>query len=61
MRDVLNTTLVRQRVSENTKDPFTVAIIEDCGRVVGHIPLGLSKLVSPFLELVDHRGESMET
>ena len=53
----INTILTLQREPENTKDPHAVAITEQSGRVVGHIPLGLSKIVSSFLKRINHRGE----
>ena len=34
-----------------------MAITEQSGRVLGHIPLGLSKIVSSFLKRINHRGE----
>ena len=53
----INTILTLQREPENAKDPHAVAITEQNGRVVGHIPLGLSKIVSSFLKRINHRGE----
>ena len=48
-KPVVGTTLTIQRVPENAKDPHAVAIVEDTGRIVGHIPLALSRIVSgPF-------------
>ena len=55
----IDMTLVLQREPENAKDPHAVAITENNGRVVGHIPLGLSKIVSSFLKRVNHRGEAV--
>ena len=40
---VLTNTL--QREPENAKDPHAVAIVEDTERIVGHIPLALSRIV----------------
>ena len=54
----INTILALQREPENAKDPHAVAITEHEGRVVGHIPLGLSKIVSPFLKRVNHKRRS---
>ena len=44
------TTLNLQQEPENAKDPHAVAIVEDTGRIVGHIPLALSRIVSSFLK-----------
>ena len=55
----INTILALQREPENAKDPHAVAITEHEEQVVGHIPLGLSKIVSPFLKRVNHRGEAV--
>ena len=41
---VIGTTLSLQREPENAQDPHAVAIVEDTGRIVGHIPLGLSRI-----------------
>ena len=41
---------------KNAKDPLAVAIVEDTGRIVGHIPLGLSRIVSSFLKRANHKG-----
>ena len=35
---VIGTTLTLQLKPENAKDPDAVAIVEDTGRIVGHIP-----------------------
>lgn len=48
--------LTLQREPENAKDKFAVAITEENGRIVGHIPLGLSKIVSCFLKRDTHSG-----
>ena len=48
---VIGTTLSLQREPENAKDPHAVAFVEDTGRIVGHIPLGLSRTVSSFLKI----------
>ena len=53
---VIGTTLTLQRKPENAKDPHVVAIVEDTGRIVGHIPLGLSRIVSSFLKRVNHKA-----
>ena len=53
----INTILTLQREPENAKDPHAVAITEQNGRVVRHIPLGLSRIVSSFLKRINHRGE----
>ena len=37
-KPVIGTTLTLQREPENEKDPHAVAIVEDTGRIVGHIP-----------------------
>ena len=55
----INKTLPLQREPENAKDPHAVAITENNRRVVGHIPLGLSKIVSSFMKRVNHRGEAV--
>ena len=47
---VIGITLTLQREPENAKDPHAVAIVEDAGRIVGHIPLALSRIVSSFLK-----------
>ena len=47
---VIATTLTLQREPENAKDPHAVAIVEDTGCIVGHIPLALSRIVSSFLK-----------
>ena len=41
---------------ENAKDPHAVAIVEDSGRIVGHIPLGLSRIVLSFLKRTNHKA-----
>ena len=38
------------------KDPHVVAIVEDTGRIVGHILLGLSRIVSSFLKRANHKA-----
>ena len=43
------------REPENAKDKNAVAMTEE-GRIVGHIPLGLSKFVSCFLRREGHEG-----
>ena len=43
------------REPENAKDKNAVAITEE-GRIVGHIPLGLSKFVLCFLKREGHEG-----
>ena len=50
------TTLTLQREPENAKDPHAVAIVEDTGRIVGHIPLALSRIVSSFLKRANHKA-----
>ena len=47
---VTGTTLNLQREPENAKDLHAVAIVEDTGRIVGHIPLALLRIVSSFLK-----------
>lgn len=53
---VIGTTLTLQQEPENAKDPHAVAIVEDTGRVVGHIPLALSRIVSSFLKRANHKA-----
>ena len=53
---VIGTTLTLQREPENAKDPHAVAIVEDAGRIVGHIPLALSEIVSSFLKRANHKA-----
>ena len=53
---VIGTTLTLQREPENAKDPHAVAIVEDTGRIVGHIPLALSGIVSSFLKRANHKA-----
>ena len=53
---VISTTLTLQREPENAKDPHAVAIVEDTGRIVGHIPLALSRIVSSFLKRANHKA-----
>ena len=55
---VTGTTLNLQREPENAKDPHAVAIVEDTGRIVGHIPLALSRIVSSFLKKGKPQGNS---
>ena len=38
------------------KNPHAVAIVEDTGRIVGHIPLALSGIVSSFLKRANHKA-----
>ena len=40
-KPVIGTTLTLLREPENAKDPHAVAIVEDTGRIVVHIPLAL--------------------
>ena len=53
---VIGTTLTLQREPENAKDPHAVAIVEDTGCIVGHIPLALSRIVSSFLKRANHKA-----
>ena len=53
---VIGTTLTLQREPENARDPHAVAIVEDAGRIVGHIPLALSRIVSSFLKRANHKA-----
>ena len=53
---VIGTTLSLRREPENAEDPHAVAIVEDTGRIVGHIPLGLSRIVSSFLKRTNHKA-----
>ena len=53
---VIGTTLSLQREPENARDQHAVAIVEDSGRIVGHIPLGLSRIVSSFLPRSNHKA-----
>ena len=39
----------------NAKDQYAVAIVEDTGRMVGHIPWGLSKNLPTFLNRPSHK------
>lgn len=47
--------LTLQREPENGKDRYAVAGTEENGQIVGHIPLGLSKIAS-FSKRRDHNG-----
>ncbi|KAK2569556.1 hypothetical protein P5673_005381 [Acropora cervicornis] len=47
---VIGTALSLQREPENAKDPHAVAIVEDTGRIVGHIPL------ESFLKRANHKA-----
>ena len=38
-KPVIAITLTLEREPENAKDPHAVAIVENTGRIVGHIPL----------------------
>ena len=40
-KPVIGSTLTLLREPENAKDPHAVAIVEDTGRIVVHIPLAL--------------------
>ena len=40
--------LYTEREPENAKDPHADAIVEDSGRIVGHNPLALSRIVLSF-------------
>ena len=53
---VIGTTLTLQREPENAKDPHAVAIVEDTGRIVGHIALALSGIVSSFLKRANRKA-----
>ncbi|KAJ7382078.1 hypothetical protein OS493_037312 [Desmophyllum pertusum] len=53
---VIGTTLTLQREPENAKNPHAVAIVEDTGRIVGHISLCLLRIVSSFLNRVNHKA-----
>ena len=53
---VIGTTLTLQREPENAKDLHPVAIVEDTGRIVGHIPLALLRIVSSFLKRATHKA-----
>ncbi|CAH3032696.1 unnamed protein product, partial [Porites lobata] len=55
-KPVTGTTLTLQREPENAKDPHAVAIVEDTGRIVGHISLALSRIVSSFLKRANHKA-----
>ena len=55
-KPVIGTMLTLQREPENAKDPHAVAIVEDTGRIVGHIPLGLLRIVSSFLKRANHKA-----
>ena len=48
--------LTLQREPENAEDPHAVAIVEDTGRIVGHIPLALSRIVSSFSKRANHKA-----
>ncbi|CAH3185107.1 unnamed protein product [Porites lobata] len=50
--------LTLQRKPENAKDPHAVAIVEDAGRIVRHIPLALSRIVSSFLKRANHKARA---
>ena len=49
-KPVIGTTPTLQRQQENAKDPHVVAIVEDTEWIVGHIPLGLPRIVSSFFK-----------
>ena len=51
----INQVLAFQREPENTKDRYAVAVTGENERIVGYIPLGLSKIAS-FLKRDDHHG-----
>ena len=53
---VIGTTLPLQREPENAKDLHAVAIVEDTGRIVGHIPLALSRIASSFLKRANQKA-----
>ena len=53
---VIGTTLFLQREPENARDQHAVAIVEDSGRIVGHIPLCSSRIVSSFLTRSNHKA-----
>ena len=53
---VIGTTLTLQWEPENAKDPHAVAIVEDTGRIVGHIPLALLRIVSTFLKRANQKA-----
>ena len=55
---VIGTTLTLQPEPENAKDLHAVAIVENTctGRIVGHIPLSLSRIVSSFLKRANHKA-----
>ena len=53
---VIGTTLTLQREPENAKDPHAVAIVEDTERIVGHILLALSRIVSSFLKRANQKA-----
>ena len=55
---VIGTTLTLQREPKNAKDLHAVAIVEDTGRIVGHIPLALSRIVSSFLKRANHKAKA---
>ncbi|CAH3124378.1 unnamed protein product [Porites lobata] len=44
------------REPENAKDPHAVAIVEDTGRIVGHIPLALSRIASYILKRANQKA-----
>ena len=52
---VIGTTLSLQREPENAR-PHAVAIVEDTGSIVGHTPLGLSRIVSSFSKRANHKA-----
>ena len=56
LEPVIGTTLTLQREPENAKDPHAIAIVEDTGRIVGHIPLALSKFASSFLKRANQKA-----
>ena len=55
-KPAIGTTLTLQREPENAKDPHAVAIVEDTGRIVGHIPLASSRILSSFLKRANHKA-----
>ena len=53
---IIGSTLTLQQELENAKDQYAVATVKDTGRTVGHIPWGLSKIMSTFLNRSNHKA-----
>ena len=56
-KPVISTTFTLQREPDNAKDPHAVAIVQDTGRIVGHIQLALPRIASSFLKRLTTRQQ----